>query len=288
MNSSKTNEILKDVKTKSDQIYIGITECKAILSTNDSTLSTINGQLSGINSELDDILSMDTNINSNLSTMSGQDSTRNTTLSTIANNTSTTASNVSTNSTLISTSLTKLTDINTELDNIQSELVDIGITLTELNKSNKMWFKQRLDYDGTDYIGYTDYSSSAITGYYENSSNQKQYITEFNFAYEENSDPDVSGDTYHSPKFTTKIGKMNNSNVFETPYMTIQDNRDQGINMTKMSGFNPNAFNWKHDFSEAPIELGVTERFGHYINGNFTNTYYDSWCVGNVIGYYYK
>ena len=41
MNVSKTNEILKDIKSSNNDIYIGVTECSTTLSTNNDTLTNI-------------------------------------------------------------------------------------------------------------------------------------------------------------------------------------------------------------------------------------------------------
>ena len=70
MNLSKNISLLNDIKSNTNNIYIGVTENKSLLSTSDTTLLAMKGQLSSVNSELDDILVMDTNINTNLTTMS--------------------------------------------------------------------------------------------------------------------------------------------------------------------------------------------------------------------------
>jgi len=251
MNSSKTNEILKDIKTNT-----------ANITSNETGSGTTTSNTLRVVSALDDTNWATSNThNSNIS------------------------------STLFS-SLTELTSIDSHTSNIQTELetineklVDIGITLSK--DENKIWFHSRLDYNGNEYLLRDDYTSTPVTGYYENATSKPQYITDYHFVYESVSEPN-SAETYHSPAFDGKIGKMTSNNDFIEPYLSYQSNRDMAECMIKQEGFEDITYIWKYDFSDAPIELGVSQRFGHLINGDMSSTYYDSWIYTYVHGYYYN
>ena len=262
MNSSKTNEILKDIKTNTsniNDINTNLTDIETDLENIYNTQSTL-AQQTSILSKLNDIDSNTSNINTNT-----------TSANSIAVNNGTT-----------------LTDIETEINTLNDKMVDIGVTLDSTSKDNRIWFHNRLDYNGNNTLTFGDYSSSNVTAYYSNDSSKTQYITKFFFCYEESTAPDSGSDTYHSPSFTTYIGKMNSSNVFEAPYMTIENNRDQIDNVRYETFWSPDMWVWEYDFSDAPIKLDASDRFGQLIAGNFESAHYDSWPVGYVRGYYYN
>ena len=276
MNLSKNISLLKDIQTNTSSANVSILSHLPQLTNINSNLSTVNTNLTTIDSVLDNTYTLQL---SELQEMNTHLNSSDSYLSVVVSN----------GAQLLvkqDTIHTKLDTINTELDTIHDKLIEIGVTLSR--DANKIFFQDRLTYDGNDYLGYVDYSSSPILGAYRNTLNKPIYVTEFNFAYEEASEPDISGDTYHSPRFTTYIGKVDNNDNFQAPYLTIQDNRDQPNNMTKYDSYNPISFCWTYDFTSNPIELGVSGRFGHYIEGDMTSTYYDSWCVGNIKGYYYE
>ena len=252
MNSSKTNEILKDIKSDTSNITVYETATGA---TSSDTLRVI--------SALDD-----TNWATNNNTLS---------------NISTSVLSIQGDA---SQTTSYLDDIDTNIETINNKLVDIGISLSR--DATKIWFHERLYYNENDYLFWDDYSSSPILGQYRNTLDKPIYITQFNFIYEESSEPDVSAETYHSPKFECKLGKIDSNDNFVAPYMVIEDNKDQAHNMNKYTGFNPIAYCWQYPFHDFPVELGVSGRFGHYIQGNMTSTYYDSFMYAHVKGYYYE
>ena len=282
MNSSKTNEILNSINTSlSNDINVGITG-------NNSLLNDINTNTSSTNVSILSHLPQLTSINSNLTSVNNN-------LTTIDNVLDTTyalqLSELQQANIYLNETQSYLSDVTgmiaqnlVKLDSIISDLGDIGVSIAR--DPTKIFFQEPLNYNGNDYLHWTDYTSNPVLGYYRNELSKPIYITEFNFTYEEASEPDVSGDTYHSPAFDCKIGKVDNSDTFVAPSITIRNNRDQTNNMIKYDSYNPIAYCWKYDFSDAPIELGVSGRFGHYIEGDFSSTYYDSFQYGKIKGYY--
>ena len=173
----------------------------------------------------------------------------------------------------------ELQTIDTSLDNIESDM-------TGTNKQGRIFFHSLLEYDGNNYLNKADYTSSPITGFYHNTSANTQYITQFHFSYEHSSNEPTGAEMYHSTAFATKIGKANPSNVFEAPFMTLNNNYEQADENQKNSQYNPQVYDWNYNFEENPIELGVTSKFAHYIAGDFSGADYGSNPVGYVRGYY--
>ena len=93
---------------------------------------------------------------------------------------------------------------------------------------------------------------------------------------------------YHSSGFNTKIGRYNGSNFVE-PFFAFDKNRLQyqnyvKTNITEASG--DTLHRWEYDFRDAPIEIGVSEAFGHRIIGDFSG-YSGGQITGIVEGYHY-
>ena len=124
------------------------------------------------------------------------------------------------------------------------------------------------------------------------------YITHYNLSYwnERSGGSDEPGyaELYHCPTAqTTKICAVNdNGDDFDDngAYYTQKTN----LEMMLPNALTPNQ-NWVYDdgmwyffyqFLEAPIEIGVSKKFGHYIAGDFTDSGYDTAPVGIIQGYY--
>ena len=173
-----------------------------------------------------------------------------------------------------------LDDINTSLNNIESDVDD-------LNKT-KIYFNAILTDGSNDYLDRIDYTSSPIIFEWQNDKGSPVYIFDYVFAYGESTEP-LRSETYHSPVFTSKIGAVNSAGTdFEDPYMTYASNFyfDYGTNPKKTST-SDTSWCWRYKLEHAPIEIGISRKFGHYIAGNFTSTHYDTDPIGVVQGYYY-
>ena len=166
--------------------------------------------------------------------------------------------------------------------------MDIGIT--ELNKK-KIFFNARLT-DGTnEYLDRDDYSNSPIDFYWQNDKGVPVYVANYRFMYVEGSEP-TAGELYHSTSFTSKIGAINSTgDDYEAPYITIKDNKDYyrtgQPNDAKQLWTSNAGMVFESDFSLAPIEIGVSRKFGHHIQANIDTSDYDSDPVGIIEGYYY-
>ena len=187
-----------------------------------------------------------------------------------------------------STHVSLLKNIDSGIQNNKSLLTNID---TELSKK-KIIFNARLT-DGTnEYLAKADYSSSPIDFYWQNDKDVPVYIIKYRFAYTEGTEPSAQ-ELYHSTAFTSNIGAMNSDgDDYESPYITIKDNIDHFTN------FQPNANKqqwttnvgmcYEYDFSYAPIEIGVSRKFGHHIAANINTTDYDTDPIGIIDGYYYE
>ena len=161
---------------------------------------------------------------------------------------------------------------------------------TTLNKK-KIIFKARLT-DGTnEYLEKANYSSSPIDFYWENDKGVPVYIIKYRFMYQETNEPTLT-QLYHGTAFDSNIGAMNVAgDDYEEPYITVKDNLDYydtiQPNFGKQTWTSNPGWCFEQDFSHAPIEIGVSRRFGHHIAGNINTTDYDTDPIGIVDGYYY-
>ena len=180
----------------------------------------------------------------------------------------------------------KLTEIDTTLETISNNVDTLAKT--------KVIFNARLT-DGTNnYLARSDYSGgNAIDFYWRNDKGTPVYIYKYVFTYEESTEP--TGDQlYHSTAWDSKIGALNlDETDYEAPYITVSDNKDYVANISagapKNSWVTNTTFVFQKDFNEAPIEIGISRKFAHYINGDFDDTnLYDSNPVGLITGYYYS
>lgn len=160
----------------------------------------------------------------------------------------------------------------------------------DVNKK-KIIFNARLT-DGTnEYLARDDYSSSPIDFYWENDKGVVVYIVRYRFIYTESSEP-TPEELYHSTAFDSKIGAMNSAgDDYEAPYITVKDNKDYFShiqpNTSKQTWTTPQGLIYTSDFSNAPIEIGVSRKFGHHISANINTTDYDDDPIGIIEGFYY-
>ena len=224
MNSSKTNELLKNI---------------------DSTLITSNTNLDGIS------------------------------LRTLSNGTS------------LSNMLVTLTDIDTDITAIKKDVDTLAQT--------KVIFNARLT-DGTNnYLPRSNYSGgNAIDFYWQNDKGTPVYIYKYCFTYPEGSSGEPGhSELYHSTAWDSKIGALNSDeDDYEAPYITVSDNKDYFQNKSsggvKQTWINNTNYIFQKDFNEAPIEIGISRKFAHNINGNIDTTNYGNDPVGIIEGYYYS
>lgn len=182
-----------------------------------------------------------------------------------------------------------LTSINTTMNTIQERVDDIA---EKINAKTKIIFNSKLT-DGTnDYLDKMDYSNSPIHFRWQNDKNATAYIYKYTFGYTEPSEPSAS-QLYHSTAWETKIGAMNiGVSDYEAPYITKETNvdyyNDNNPNHSKMQWTSDPGWVFRHDFLEAPISIGISRTFGHYIATDFSSPeIYDTNPVGIIEGYYY-
>ena len=154
----------------------------------------------------------------------------------------------------------------------------------------KVYFNAFLS-DGTqNALSRLDYTSSPKIFSWQNDKDKPVYIHQYLFCYEDNNntEPTVT-ETYHSTAFTSKIGAVNSAGTdFEDPYITMVNNLCYtSTNNSKKTYFSDVGWYWRYEFDEAPVEIGISRKFGHYIAGDFTNGDYDSDPIGIIEGYYY-
>lgn len=160
----------------------------------------------------------------------------------------------------------------------------------DLNKQ-KIIFKDRLT-DGTnEYLAKANYSSSPIDFYWQNDKDVPVYIVKYKFMYQETNEPTLT-ELYHSTAFDSNIGALNVAgDDYEAPYITVKDNLDYynpiQPNFNKQQWTSNPGWCFENDFSYAPIEIGVSRKFGHHIAANINTTEYDTDPVGIIEGYYY-
>ena len=237
MNVSKTNELLKDVKTN----------------------------LSTIDSVLDDTYTNSNSIVSNIVSIQGDANTIRNSLTDID---------------------TTLDDIQLNINDIKDEVVNLGITIA----SNKKYIHENVEWDGGELLSSNDHSSTEIIGQYTDDSNAPLYITKYTFNYIHPTTTIEATNMYHSSGFNTKIGRYRNSTSnFAEPFFAVDKNRLQyqnyvKTNITEASG--DTLHRWEYDFRDAPVEIGVSEVFGHRIMGDFSG-YSGGQITGIVEGYHY-
>ena len=184
----------------------------------------------------------------------------------------------------------KLTDIDTTLDTIQTDVTNIKTDVDTLAKT-KVIFNARLTDGSNNYLAKADYSSSPIDFYWSNDRGSTVYIYKYIFTYPEGNEPTES-QLYHSTAWASKIGALNSAETdYEAPYITINDNKDYFQNKSsggvKQTWVSNQCFVFQKDFNDAPIEIGISRKFGHYINANINTNSYDEPPVGIIEGYYF-
>ena len=119
----------------------------------------------------------------------------------------------------------------------------------------------------------------------------KVYIHKYTFAYKETSEP-TSQELYHSTAWDSKIGALDSAGTdFEAPYKIMKNNMyyvDRYAQTPKRTWPSDIFWNFSIHFDEAPIEIGVSRKFGHYIAGDFSTADYESDPIGYIDGYYYS
>ena len=169
-------------------------------------------------------------------------------------------------------------------------LSSIDISLSDANKT-KIYFNATLTDGNQQALDRIDYTSSPIIFEWQNDKGVPVYINHYLFSYEDNNNTEpTSTETYHSTAFTTKVGAVNSAGTdFEEPYATMENNMWYSYTTSpKRSFFSDVNWAWRYDFNIAPIEIGVSRKFGHYIAGDFSIGDYDSNPIGIVEGYYYN
>ena len=173
-----------------------------------------------------------------------------------------------------------------------AQLKDIKTEMNNLVK-NKIIFNARLT-DGTNnFLDKADYSGgNAIDFYWQNDKGTPAYITKYRFIYPEANEPTES-QLYHSSSWSCNIGAMNSAeDGYEAPFVTINDNKDYicagNPNASKIQWVSNISFVFENDFRHAPIEIGISRKFGHYINANINTTDYDADPIGIIDGFYYS
>ena len=187
---------------------------------------------------------------------------------------------------------TKLSNINTILNTISNDTALIKSDVDTLTKT-KIYFNGKLTDGVGDNLTRANYTSSPIDFYWSNDKPNTAYICKYRFIYPDGTEP-TSSQLYHSTAWECKIGAMNSAGTdYEAPYITINDNRDnlyqEHTNSGKQQWVSDQCFVYENDFRDAPIEIGVSRKFGHYIASDFSNTsLYERAPIGIVDGYYYE
>ena len=219
---------------------------------------------------------------------------QNSLLRSIDSNSNTLTTNSNTNILTLGSINSSVTDIDTTLDTISNNISQIKTDVDTLAKT-KVIFNARLT-DGTNnYLPRSNYSGgNAIDFYWRNDKNTPVYIYKYCFTYPEGSNGEPTEDElYHSTAWDSKIGALNTDETdYEAPYITVSDNKDYFQNKSsggvKQSWATNTTYIFQKDLNEAPIEIGISRKFGHYINGNIDTTNYGGNPVGLIEGYYYS
>ena len=187
-------------------------------------------------------------------------------------------------------SITQLTSINSKLTPIDT----INTNVNTLAKT-KIIFNALLTDGSNDHLTRTDYSGeNAIDFYWQNDKGTPVYIYKYRFAY-----PPVGGtepgpgQLYHNTSWDCNIGAMNSAETgYEAPYIQVKTNKfyfhNTDQNHIKQNWVSTSHYNYQHDFSEAPIEIGISRKFAHHIDANISTSTYDAPPVGIIDGYYYS
>ena len=219
---------------------------------------------------------------------------QNSLLRSIDSNSNTLTTNSNTNILTLGSINSSVTDIDTTLDTISNNISQIKTDVDTLAKT-KVIFNARLT-DGTNnYLARSNYSGgNAIDFYWRNDKNTPVYIYKYCFTYPEGSSGEpTESELYHSTAWDSKIGALNTDETdYEAPYITVSDNKDYFQNKSsggvKQSWATNTTYIFQKDLNEAPIEIGISRKFGHYINGNIDTTNYGGNPVGLIEGYYYS
>ena len=288
MNTSKTNLYLKQLsetivnapssptlKCEVDTIPAlslnsGTTGSKT-LRTTIATDDNVSTKLTSVDTTLSVIQSNTGNIDTSLNNIESDTGNMDTTLNAIASDTG----NMD----------TTLNTINTSLNNIETDVDTLAKT--------KIFFNARLT-DGTNqYLAKADYSGgNALDFYWQNDKGVPVYIYRYRFIYPEGTEP-ASSELYHSTAWESKIGAMNSAgDDYEAPFITINDNKDYMIGLNgggrKQSWISDECYVYRNDFDVAPIEIGISRKFGHHINADINTTEYDANPIGIIDAFYYS
>ena len=198
-------------------------------------------------------------------------------------------SGINLSSTLIRT---KLDTVNANLDSIETDVSAIKTDVDTLAKT-KVIFNARLTDGSSTTFTRSDYSDSGLGAtdfYWQNDKGTQVYITRYRYVYADTSEP-TSSQLYHGDSFTSKIGALNSAETdYEAPYITVTNNKNFMYPITaggvKQTWISDQCFVFQNDFIDAPIEIGVSRKFGHYMNHNMSG--YDGDPIGIVDGYYFS
>ena len=211
----------------------------------------------------------------------------------INTNTGTTSVQSSMNGTKLDTINTTLTGIDTVIDTISSDVSAIKTDVDTLAKK-KIIFNAKLSDGSNNHLTRSDYSGgNAINFSWQNDKGTQVYIYKYRFTYPEVSGEPGQGNLYHSTAWESKIGALNSGETdYEAPYITVNNNKDYFYaghnNRTKQQWITTTNYVFQNDFNEAPIEIGISRKFGHYINGNIDTGNYGAPPLGIIDGYYYS
>ena len=236
---------------------------------------------------LQTLKSIDSNITSNTTTLTNM----NTSLSNIQADTNTNANNINSINVGLTTSTTSYPyQTKTSLSNIESDVSAIKTDVDTLAKK-KIVFNARLSDGSNNYLPRSNYSGSPIDFSWSNGKGSPVYIYQYRFIYPSANEPD-SDELYHSTAVASNVGAMNSAgDDYEAPYITVNDNKDymRGYNGggRKETWVTDNCFIYRHEFQEAPIEIGISRKFGHHITSNMSTGDYGGDPIGIIDGYYY-
>ena len=168
---------------------------------------------------------------------------------------------------------------------------DVDTIREELFKS-KIFFNAKLSVGVNDYLPKADYASSPIIFSWQNDKGTPVHICDYRFIYPESNEP-TQNQLYHSTAWECKIGAVNSAGTdFEAPYITIDDNRnnlhDNNPNAPKQQWVSNTTWVFDYHFDAAPIEIGISRKFGHYIAADIDTSSYDDDPIGIIDGYYYS
>ena len=287
MNSSKTNQYLRQM---SDTIVNAPSSPSLRCEIDTIPALSLNSGTSG-SKTLRTTIATDDNVSTKLSSVD-------TTLTLIQSNTGTmdtSLNNIESDTGNMDTTLTAIANdtgnIDTSLNNIETDVSALKTDVDLLAKT-KIRFNARLT-DGTNqYLAKADYRDSgigAIDFYWQNDKGSNVYITKYRFIYPCSSEPTAS-QLYHSTAWSSKIGAMNSGETdYEAPFITIEDNKDymrhRNTNAPKQQWTSNISYVFENDFKDTPIEIGISRKFGHYINENINTASYEENPVGIIDGY---